>query len=266
MKLRKRHAISTVLALIAVPLAAQQSAISAVTIVVTDPTAAPVPHAEIRVVPAPDPAPAKMETDSAGRLSLQLKPGSYALYVRCPGFKMAAVHFEVSASKDTQTVPVGLQLAPSGSPTVYSAAAASLRLSAQPYHDDVVLSPADFKALPHISITVHNAHSNTDETYSGVPLADLLAKVNAPLGKELRGIALTHPILATGSDGYQVVLALAEIDPEFHTGTVLVADGMNGQPLDSKSGPFKLVVTEDKRPARWVRNLISIEVHSAKNP
>ena len=34
--------------------------------------------------------------------------------------------------------------------------------------------------------------------------------------------------------------------------------------LDAKSGAFKLVVTEDKRPARWVRNLVSIELKSAK--
>ena len=47
-------------------------------------------------------------------------------------------------------------------------------------------------------------------------------------------------------------------------GEVIVADTMNGQPLDAKSGPFKLVVTEDKRPARWVRNLVSIELKSAK--
>jgi hypothetical protein len=60
------------------------------------------------------------------------------------------------------------------------------------------------------------------------------------------------------------VIALAEVDPSFHSGEVIVADTMNGQPLDAKSGPFKMVVTEDKRPARWVRNLVSIELKSAK--
>lgn len=44
---------------------------------------------------------------------------------------------------------------------------------------------------------------------------------------------------------------------------VLVANTMNGAPL-APSGPFKLVVTEDKRPARWVRNLVSIELKFAK--
>jgi hypothetical protein len=35
---------------------------------------------------------------------------------------------------------------------------------------------------------------------------------------------------------------------------------MNGKPLDDHSGPLKLVVTDDKRPARSVRNLTTIEL------
>jgi hypothetical protein len=70
-------------------------------------------------------------------------------------------------------------------------------------------------------------------------------------------------VVATGSDGYRSVVALAEIDPEFHPGLVLVADAMDGKPLGA-AGPFRLVVTEDKRPARSVRNLISIEVKTAE--
>jgi hypothetical protein len=118
--------------------------------------------------------------------------------------------------------------------------------------------------MPRTTVTVHNEHSKADETYAGVRLSDVLAKMGAPLGHDLRGTALSGYIVATGSDGYAAVIALAEIDPSFHSGEVIVADTMNGQPLDAKSGPFKLVVTEDKRPARWVRNLVSIELKSAK--
>jgi len=115
-----------------------------------------------------------------------------------------------------------------------------------------------------MSVTIHNPHTNADETYSGVRLADLLAKMNAPLGSDLRGAALADYVAATGSDGYKAVLALGEVDPSFHSGEVIVADTMNGKPLDEHSGPFKLVVTEDKRPARAVRNLVSIELKSAQ--
>jgi hypothetical protein len=122
------------------------------------------------------------------------------------------------------------------------------------------LSDADLKSMPHISITIHNSHTDADETYSGVRVADILAKFKAPLGSELRGAALASYVVATGSDGYKAVLALAEVDPAFHPGDVIVADTMNGKPLDPHNGPLKLVVTEDKRPARCVRNLVSIEL------
>jgi len=130
-------------------------------------------------------------------------------------------------------------------------------------HKPATLSAAELKALPHISVTIHNSHTSADETYSGVRLSDLLAKIGAPLGSELRGKALANYIVATGSDGYKAVLALGEVDPGFHPGEVLVADMMDGKPLDAHSGPLKLVVTEDKRPARSVRNLVSVELKEA---
>jgi hypothetical protein len=128
----------------------------------------------------------------------------------------------------------------------------------------VAISADDLKALPHIPVTIHNPHTDADETYSGVRLSDLLAKIAAPLGSELHGKALANYIVATGSDGYKAVLALGEVDPTFHPGEVIVADAMNGKPLDARSGPFTLVVTEDKRPARSVRNLVSIELKLAQ--
>lgn len=131
-------------------------------------------------------------------------------------------------------------------------------------HKSVVLSGAELKAISHVSVTIHNSHTNADETYSGVRLSDLLAKLGAPLGNELRGKALAGYVVAAGSDGYKAVLALGEVDPNFHPGEVLVADTMDGKPLDAHSGPFKLVVTEDKRPTRSVRNLVSIELKEAQ--
>lgn len=133
-----------------------------------------------------------------------------------------------------------------------------------PGHDPVTVSLSDLKALPRITVTVHNPHTNADEAYGGVRLADLLAKVGAPLGKNLHSSALAFYVVATGSDNYKSVLSLGEIDPSFHPGEVVVADTMNSQPLDAHSGPLKLVVTEDKRPARSVRNLVSIELRSAQ--
>lgn len=118
--------------------------------------------------------------------------------------------------------------------------------------------------MPQKTVTYYNPHTNADERYSGVPLMDLLAGLEVAHGKDLRGKALSEYVVATGSDGYKAVLALAEVDPEFHPGDVLVADAMDGKPLDAKTGPFRLVVTEDKRPARSVHSLVSIEVKTAE--
>ena len=66
-------------------------------------------------------------------------------------------------------------------------------------------------------------------------------------------------IVAAGTDGYGVLYSLAEVDPAIHTGDVIVADTVDGQKL-VKDGAFKMVSSEERRPARWVRNLTSISV------
>jgi hypothetical protein len=155
------------------------------------------------------------------------------------------------------------QAATTPAATALPSAKDTLLLSAGHYHAPLTLTAADLKAKPHVTVTVHNPHSNNEETYSGVSLATLFSEMGAPLGKDLRGPALATYLVATGSDGYRAVFSLAEIDPSFHPGDVIVADAMNGKPLDPQTGPFRLVVTEDKRPARSVRNLVSIELKSA---
>ncbi|MGA9981717.1 MAG: carboxypeptidase regulatory-like domain-containing protein [Candidatus Sulfotelmatobacter sp.] len=240
---------------------AQQSAAVHVTIVVTDTSGASVAHAQIGLTSAPIPD-AQRKTDNKGELALDLEPGGYELFVSSPGFKQFVTKIDVSAAKQQQTVPVTLEVA--RIPGMMVSAADTLQLWAGS-SQLIALTPADVKALPRITVTVHNSHANAGETYSGVRLADLFTKtkLGAPLGNELRGKALSGFIVAAGSDGYQAVLALAEIDPSFHPGEVLVADTMNDHPLDAHSGPFKLVVTEDKRPARSVRNLVSLELKMA---
>jgi hypothetical protein len=45
--------------------------------------------------------------------------------------------------------------------------------------------------------------------------------------------------------------------------TFIVVDALNGQKL-GKDGVFKTVSTEEKRPARWIRNLSEISVIEVK--
>jgi hypothetical protein len=120
---------------------------------------------------------------------------------------------------------------------------------------------ATLAALPHTTVTVHNEHTKADETYSGVPLIALLTQLGVtdkPRGKDLRLY-----VVAAGSDGYEVVYSIGEVTPDVHDATVLVADAENGAPINA-DGPLKLVATGEKRPARWVRNLVSIKVQAAE--
>jgi hypothetical protein len=270
MRIARLSYLAVALTLLSSPLPAQQTAAVPVTIRVTDPSGSGVPHSQLRIIPAPDSA-AKLETDEHGQLTLNLKPGGYAIFVRTPGFKTAVAHLDVvnadlphseaHAPNPAQTFRINLEVGATGSPTVSPLSSKDgLLVSAFPYHDPIGFSLAELKSMPRVSVVFHNTHTNADETYSGVRLADLLARVGAPLGSELRGEALASVVVARGADGYEAVLALAEVDPQFHPGEVLVADTMNGAPLDPHSGPLKLVVTEDKRPARSVRNLTNIEL------
>lgn len=122
-------------------------------------------------------------------------------------------------------------------------------------------TPATLASLPHKTITVHNEHTKADETYSGVQLIDLLTQLGVhpqPRGKDLRLY-----VVAAGSDGYEAVYAIGEVTPDVNNSIVLVADSENGKAL-ADDGPLKLIATNEKRPARWVRNLVAIRVMAAE--
>lgn len=115
-------------------------------------------------------------------------------------------------------------------------------------------------ALPHKTITLYNEHVKANQSYSGVPLIDLLTRLGVP--DKPHGKDFKLYLVAEGSDGYQVVYAVAEVNPDVHDGTVLVADSMDGKPIGD-NGPLQLATSGEKRPARWVRNLVAIRVLSA---
>lgn len=81
-----------------------------------------------------------------------------------------------------------------------------------------------------------------------------------PQGEELRGAAMASYVVAQAADGYRVVFSLAELDSDFVDSDVIVADTLNGKPLEANQGPFKVVAPHDKRPARWIRMLKSLTV------
>ena len=117
--------------------------------------------------------------------------------------------------------------------------------------------------MPQKTVTVHNEHTKTDETYAGVLLGDLLAKYGFPVDKTTHRKMLRSYLVAEGMDKYWVLYSVTEIEGSEHNGDVIVATSMGGKPLE-EDGQLKLVDTGDKKPQRWVRNLSAITVKSAE--
>lgn len=130
--------------------------------------------------------------------------------------------------------------------------------------DEVMLQGADLKtplridaalmqSLPrqHLEATEHGHQ----EQFDGVWLLDVLKKAGAPLGERLRGPLLRNVLSVQARDGYAIVFSLAELDDGFRQRPVLLADRRGGKPLSGDEGPLRLVVADEQRPARWIRQI-----------
>jgi hypothetical protein len=83
------------------------------------------------------------------------------------------------------------------------------------------------------------------------------------LGEKLRGSQLSKFLLVQAADGYRALFALPELDPAFTDAVVPLADRRDGQPLAPSEGPLRLVVANEKRQARWVRQVKVLSVLQA---
>jgi hypothetical protein len=104
------------------------------------------------------------------------------------------------------------------------------------------------------------------KVYSGVALSVLLSKAGAPTGKQLQGKAnMVKYLLCTAGDGYQVIFALPELDSNFASQVIFLADKADGKPITGTKGPFRVVVPGDKRRARWIYDVRILTVRTANN-
>ena len=122
------------------------------------------------------------------------------------------------------------------------------------------LSPASLAGLTRTTARVEFHGTKEQALYEGVSLGDLARKLGAPAGEAIRGAKLSIVVVVKAADGYQAVFALPELDPLFSKKVVLLADRRDGGPLSDKEGPYRLVVPDEARQARWVRQVISIEL------
>jgi hypothetical protein len=121
-----------------------------------------------------------------------------------------------------------------------------------------VLTRADIDGLPHVTVTTGSADERN--SYEGVALKVVLEKAGIGFGESLRGKRMATCLLVEAADGYRVVIALPEIDPAFTDKQILLAFTRNGKPLDEKEGPYRIVIPDEKRMARWIRQVTTLKI------
>lgn len=104
-------------------------------------------------------------------------------------------------------------------------------------------------------------HDEKDSIYGGVNLSDILLAAGAKLGKdELRGKELAAYVLVEAADGYKATFAIAELSADFTDKTILLADTRDGKPLGASAGFWQIIVPDDKKHGRWVRQVVSLKI------
>lgn len=116
------------------------------------------------------------------------------------------------------------------------------------------------RAMPRDTMSM-TFHDQAPVLYQGISLAAILKSVGVRIDS-LPGPALATRIVTESSDGYRVVLALADVDPSLGGRRILLADRMDGKPLPANEGPWRLLVGGDRRPARSARQVLRIRIAS----
>lgn len=126
----------------------------------------------------------------------------------------------------------------------------------------VKLTASDLAKLPRRSVQAKD-HDGKDTAFEGIELAEVLKLAGVKFGEHLRGKELALFMVVDAADGYRAVFALPELDHAFTDRIVLIADRRDGKPLAEKEGPLRIVVPDEKRQARWVRQVVSLTIRRA---
>jgi DMSO/TMAO reductase YedYZ molybdopterin-dependent catalytic subunit len=112
--------------------------------------------------------------------------------------------------------------------------------------------------------TVRATDSGGKESeFEGIPLVEVLKAAGVKFGHDLRGPALATYLVVEAADGYRAVFALPELDPESTDRVIVLADRRDGNRLDAREGPLRIIVPGEKRHSRWVRQVIALRIGRA---
>jgi hypothetical protein len=125
-------------------------------------------------------------------------------------------------------------------------------------------------SLPATTLTAEYtaAGVSVTDTYTGVSLWTLLSSAGLITDPTIKNDVLRKYVVAVGSDGYEAIFSLGEIDPFFGNQLDLVAYSDTGGQLGSggPDGFARMVVPGDVAGGRYVSNLVALAVFDASVP
>jgi molybdate transport system substrate-binding protein len=110
-----------------------------------------------------------------------------------------------------------------------------------------------------IDVTYISGTDTVKASFTGVKLWDILGAAQPNFNTDVKNDKLGMYIVATGSDGYQAIIAWGEIDPDFGSQNILVAYEQDGKALDG----LRLIVPGDSHGGRYVSGLVNLSLRDA---
>lgn len=153
-------------------------------------------------------------------------------------------------------------LAAAGAQTPQAAPAVSLRVGGE-VAKQLNLNAADLAKLPRRKVRAKD-HGGMEAEFEGVAVTEILKLAGVPAGEQLRGDKIALFLLVEAADNYRAVFALPELDALFTDRIVLLADRRDGKPLNGQEGPLRIIVPDEKRHGRWVRQVTSLAIKRAQ--
>lgn len=162
------------------------------------------------------------------------------------------IFLQISASGQTISAPI-----PKAAAAVNAATDSALLIETED-GKQTKITPADFSKLKRQ--TVKASDHGREAAFEGFALSEVLKLAGVEFGDALRGKRLATFLLVEAADGYQAIFALPELDPAFTDKTVLLSDKRDGAPLSKTEGALRLVVPDEKKHGRWVRQVTSLKI------
>lgn len=125
------------------------------------------------------------------------------------------------------------------------------------------LTAADLAKLPRRTVSAKD-HGGKEASFEGVELGEVLKLAGVKFGEALRGKSLALFLVVDSRDGYRAVFALPELDHAFTDRVILLTDRRDGKALAATEGPLRIVIPNEKRQGRWVRQVITLTIRRAE--